>query len=319
MILNACVFNPLFLLVFKMGIVGSGFSMVLSQGLPGLFLLLMFFRGKFTVKPTLKGMVSKPVPETLRALKTGSAALVSALSASLPSLFFQKFIGAGCENEEVFNVMMSLYNAYSRIYQFAIALFLACTSAFLPAASYAYAGGMYKRVLILFLHMWWMITAVALITEAVMFGFPDQVASLFSSNDLFVKRFKECMPPYWATCFACSWQYVGTIFLQALQWNMSAFIASFFTQMVMWPVCSFVMYFTKPDDEVRLFWAAAESDLSSLVTYVPLTIAALYSLVKKIREGELTVPVAELENIGPEEVEPPKPKERFEDEKIPEL
>ena len=320
MVLNACVFNPLFLLVFKLGILGSGLSMVLSQGLPGLFLLLMFFRGKFTVNPTLKGLVSKPIPETYKALKTGVSALVSALSASLPSLFFQKFIGAGCESEEVFNVMMSLYNAYSRIYQFAIAVFLALTSAFLPAASYAYSSGQYKRVLILFVHMWWTITAVALATEAAMFGFPDQIASVFSSKEFFRQRFRDCMPKYWATCFACSWQYVATILLQAIQWNFSAFFVSFTTQIVMWPVFSFIMYFTKPDDEVRLFWAAAENDLTSLSLCIPFTVVALRSIFKKQREQELTVPVAELETIVTDDPIPANPpKEHFEDEKIAEL
>ena len=326
MLLNACVFNPMFLLGFKVGIIGSGFSIVLSQGLPAIVLLVMFFVGKFTVKPTWKGLLSKPIPETRQALKTGSAALISAVSATLPSIFFQKFIGAGCENEEVFNVMMSMYNSYNRIYQLVVAVYLALTSGYLPSTSYAYSGKRYGRVLKLTLHLFWLVTVIAAVVETVLFSFPDEIAGIFSSKPLFVERFKACMPKYWASNFACSWQYVATVMLQAIQWSVSAFTVSFFTQIVMWPVFSCVLYFTKKDDEVRLFYAVLGNDLASIAFAAPFVILALRSVIRLRRQhdGDITTrPVGELDEIShvqePEDKQHTRKKEVLEDAKIAEL
>lgn len=327
MVLNACVFNPLFLLGLKVGIIGSGLSIVLSQGLPAIVLLIMFFMGKFTVKPTLKGLISKPIPETKQALKTGTAALVSAVSATLPSIFFQKFIGAGCESEEVFNVMMSMYNAYNRIYQFVVAVYLALTSGFLPSTSYAYAGKRYGRVLKLLGHLFWLVTVVAIVVEILMFSLPDEIAGLFSSKPLFKERWKACMPKYWATNFACSWQYVATIFLQSIQWSASAFIVSFVTQILMWPAFSCLFYFTKKDDEVRLFYAVMGNDLASIAFALPFVIMALRSIIK-LKNGSdvdldtMTRPVGQLdhsESVEPVGDAPQKAHEPLEDSKIAEL
>jgi Na+-driven multidrug efflux pump len=298
MILNAAVFCPLFLLGVKTGIRGASLSIVCSQLIPAAGLLWAFFKGKFTTTPTFGMFLKKPIPETWSAVKTGFSALVSAISSSFPALLFVKFMGNACETPEIFNTMLAMHNAYNRIYQVAIAVFLALMSGLLPAASYAYAAGRYKRVIHLLIHGTWTITVVALLFEVFVFTIPDVISSAFSADPLFKERFRECLVAFWAALFACSWQYAVTALLQACKWQISAFVTAVVTQLLMWPACSIFFYLTNKESETRLFFACMGNDVLSAVAATPFLVVCLRHLVKLINSERTTAAETTVDEVG---------------------
>jgi Na+-driven multidrug efflux pump len=68
---NMIIFNPLFLLVFKWETVGAATATVASELIPSIALFVLFFRGKFGVKPDVRGLLKKFSPETMPALCVG--------------------------------------------------------------------------------------------------------------------------------------------------------------------------------------------------------------------------------------------------------
>ncbi|EAY03032.1 hypothetical protein TVAG_143320 [Trichomonas vaginalis G3] len=51
------VLNPIFLGVFKFGVMGPAISTIIADGVPGILLTILFFSGKFGVKPKLSGFL----------------------------------------------------------------------------------------------------------------------------------------------------------------------------------------------------------------------------------------------------------------------
>ena len=275
MVLNAAVFNPLFLMGFKnVGIRGSALSVVFSQLVPTIGLMAAFYSGKFTTKPKLRDLWKRPIPETWNAVKTGASALLTAVSGSFPGMFFQKFMGDACESQEIFNNMMSMYNAYNRIIQIVIALFMAFTSGYLPAASYAFTSLKMKRVMRLTFHCFWLVIGLAVAVQIIVFTAHEPIAKIFSSNSIFLDRFQQCLIPFWCTVCVNSLDFPVTALLQATQWHKTVFVVSIITQLLTWPVCSVVMKFAFPGDEVNLFYAFVLNDGISGLLCIPLVVLA---------------------------------------------
>lgn len=279
LILNAGVFNPLYILGCKLGIRGAALSQICSQFVPGIFLFIFMFREKFTSQPKFNMFLKKPSPELWQTLKIGLPSLVGAVSATLPSIVFQKCIASSCGSEHEFNIMMALYNAYNRIYQIAIALFMAATSGFLPSGSFAFAAKRKRRVLFLFAHTSWLVIGTAAILTILLYSANKPIAKIFSKDELFIERFWKCTLPYWTTCPLCSLQYIITALLQVCERPVWAFIGSFVTQIAMWPAMAIAFYFTNKHNVVRLFFACMSNDVcSAIVLLVPL-IPTLHSLI----------------------------------------
>ena len=284
LILHSGVFSPIFLLGIKTGIMGSSLALICAQFISGLVIFICFFAGKFTTKPKFGMFLNKFSPETWPTLKIGLPSLVGAVSATLPSIFFQKFIGSSCGSEYEFNIMMSMYNSYNRIYQIMIALYQAVTSGFLPAASFAFAANRPRRVLFLLMHTTWIVVALSFIIIFIMFVFPDAISSLFSSDPFFKERFKACLLPYWTTSTFCSLQYVATPLMQSTNHPIWAFVGSFITLLLMWPACSCLFYFTDKHNVIRLFYAVMSNDLLSCAILTPFCVLTLKPMVCPSKE-----------------------------------
>ncbi|OHT05999.1 Na+ driven multidrug efflux pump [Tritrichomonas foetus] len=65
LVANMCVLDPILLLAAKTDIWGASFAQAISEAVPGILLLILYFMGKFGVKPKLKQLFSKFSPHTL--------------------------------------------------------------------------------------------------------------------------------------------------------------------------------------------------------------------------------------------------------------
>lgn len=157
-VMNMCIFCPLFLLVLHLSTFGAALATVFSEAIPGIVLFILYFSGKFGVKPKLNGLFKKFSPHTWPALSVGVSQLAANCSRSLPSLLQRKFMGLICQNAKTmsFNDAMAGFNAVIRIYGISDSVRLAISMALLPTASYSNSAGLYNRFLLLCFHAGWL-------------------------------------------------------------------------------------------------------------------------------------------------------------------
>ena len=174
-----CALNPLFLGVFKIGISGPSYSTIIADGVPGITLVILYFCGKFGVKPKLSGFLKPFSPHTWQALGVGSSMLISQISLCLPGIIVRKLIGLSVANSNEYDLAMAGFNVLCRYYNVTNCVVISLATGYIAAASYAYAAENYKRYLKLSLHLNWVSVFWCLITSIIAISIPRQISMIF--------------------------------------------------------------------------------------------------------------------------------------------
>ena len=183
--LNGLALDPLLLFAFKSSIIGVSIATVLSEIIPGAIIFILYYCGKFGVKPLWSQFCRKFSPRTTTALRVGLSQLIAQLSISIPSILVRKLMGKslGAEYEDA----LAGLNCSMRITGVSMAVMAGITGGYVPAAAYAYAAKKYKRVLWLTFHSVWMCMAWGLLVGILVWTIPDKLALIFSSSEGYMK------------------------------------------------------------------------------------------------------------------------------------
>jgi Na+-driven multidrug efflux pump len=268
----------------KLGVQGAAISVILSQAFPAILMLALYYFGKFTVKPKLRDLFRWPLRETPHSLAIGLPSLLSSLAGTIPVILFQKYLGESTSDKHEYDEMIKLYNAFSRLYNVAMSLYLAICMGLLPAGSYAFSSRDYSRTGRLIFHAWWILGVLGLCATFFMNVLSDFIARLFSRDGLFVTRFRECVIRYWSTTTFIAWEMLGTCILQVVNRPVPALICTVIGQICFFPMVSSIFFFTNRHDPVRLFFAAMANDPSACTITWMFVIPGLWNLRKRFRE-----------------------------------
>jgi Na+-driven multidrug efflux pump len=118
---------------------------------------VLYFRGKFGVKPDWRGLLKRFSPHTMPAIRVGLSQLVMNLARSVPSIFLRKFMGMCAENNDAatFDDAVMGFNGVIRIFGLTDGFRLAISMGMLPAVSYANAARRVEKVFSLIWHACW--------------------------------------------------------------------------------------------------------------------------------------------------------------------
>lgn len=262
--LNMVLFNPIFLFVFKTGIIGASSATVLSEFIPGIIILILFYCHKFGVKPELKQLLKKFSPNTWLALKVGTSSLIAQLSICVPSIMVRKYIGMACNNDpQSFADAMAGFNAAIRICNLTHSIFNAISQAFIPAASYAFAAKRYKRYLKLTVHIFWLMLSWGAVTCILTWAIPRTLSKMFSTGEGYLK-YAEKMVAYNNALGPISGVKLNAqSMLQAIQMGPRATILSFINNFVTIVFLVLALYYSNPHDGARIIWCYPLSHLMS--------------------------------------------------------
>jgi Na+-driven multidrug efflux pump len=122
---------------------GVGVAAVISKVVPAFILLVMYYMQRFGVKPAVGQLLRKFSPRTIPALKVGTSQLIANLSGFIPLITVRKYIGMATGDD--FDNAMAGFNTCIRYNSLTVAFFQRISMGFIPAASYAYAAGRYRR------------------------------------------------------------------------------------------------------------------------------------------------------------------------------
>ena len=280
------LFETLFLFVFHTGIIGAGFATVIGDAVPGVVLIVLYFTGRFTIKPNWRGLFRKFSHHTGPALKVGISQLVSNLSLSLPGIAIRKLIGASVTQEE-YNDCFAGFTVIYRYSYITNCINIAVAMGYIPAASYAYASHQYKRFLKLTLYSSLIAFAWSALTNIISWGIPREISKIFGSGESFL---------YWGSHMLQYGNGVGCIqffriisqgCLQALQLGGQAMFITLTSQLLAIIGFAFLLYYTDRHNAIRIMWTYPLSYAFGLILGTIVLIKPFRKLWRLYKEEEM--------------------------------
>jgi Na+-driven multidrug efflux pump len=301
LILNMCALNPLFLLVFKWDTIGAAMATIVSELIPAIVLTVLYFRGRFGVKPDWRGLFKRFSPDTLPAVRIGISQLIMQISRSVPSILTRKYMGLCAEHnpDASFQDAVSGFNAVVRIYTIAESVRYAVSMGMLPAISYAFTSNQPTRIFWIIFHASWIdfvwggSTCIATAFAA------RYIAMSISTSEAYLKWATPMMKVMnWEAPYAWIRNIVQTT-LQGLQYGLTATVYSFCSTFFAMVGAVMLMYYTNNADFVRLMYSYPITSAFSVVVGAFVIILPLRRLKKppQPEEGVVLEEVIDNEDI----------------------
>ncbi|OHS99003.1 MatE family protein [Tritrichomonas foetus] len=297
-VLNMLVLHPLFLLAFKMGINGASYATIISEILPSIIFLGLYYGKKFTVVPKFSQLFKKFGPHSLPSLKVGFSQLIAQLSICIPCVLVRKYVGMTINNEKIFTDAMAGLNSAYRINNLSIAVYMAVAQAFIPAASYAYAAKKYRRFLRLMIHSIWINFAWGCYTMVFTFSIPKQLAKILASGDGYLQWAEPMIRIINSLAPVAGIRMNSQSACQALQLGTRATILSFLNNFVSICLYTLLLYYTDKTDGKRIIWCYPLTYATSIVFSIIMLWKPLSNIIKLAKEEKEMEENKELENIS---------------------
>jgi Na+-driven multidrug efflux pump len=265
-ILNMALFDPLFMGAFKLKMKGAAYSTICSDGLMMLVFGILFLIGKFDTKMTLKNFLSRPIRESLGALKVGLTQFISHICFSLPSFFSRKYIEIGATKMGKYTEILAALNPVMRMWYLPGSYAVALSVCVLPAMSYAKGANNNKRVKSLL--KWGIIMSIiwCAITEALIICFGNYIAMIFGKDEEFIKLTWKMLIITYSAAFLMGVEMICASFLQSLKYATLAIVLSILTRFLPVPMFGSIFFFTNPSRDVfRTLLMYPASDIFSCI------------------------------------------------------
>ena len=279
--LNMACLDPLFLIVFKTPIWGASLASIISSFLPMIILMTLIFKGKFTVKPTFRMFFNKFSKETKSALILGLSTLAQLLSANLPDIMMQKWLGNAGRAIGQYNEVISAWNVIVRVYTFIVCVNNGIAQGLLPSTSFAFGAKRLKRFRNLVFHALWIGTIWNTLWEIIVITCSRKIAKIWLNDEKFLDLAQHFFLNGLCTVFFLMIKYATITSLQACKKVFISIILSILSMLIPVPLFSTILYYTDKDNPPRLFLAFAITDCISFVISFCVSLVSLRFLCKR--------------------------------------
>lgn len=253
--LNMLLFDPVFLYFTDLSVGGAAIATILSDSIPAVTLFIMYFTGRFSIKPKFSQFFKKFSPHTLPAIKVGFSALIAQLSMSVPGILIQWYIGNSAQSHFEYSCVLSGNTVVFRIAMLTVSVMIAFNSGYLPCAAYAYAAKKYKRWIRLSIHLTWINFAWGTFCSILIVSIPVWISKLFVSEQTEL-YFASTMLFNGCCGFCVAWiRNNAQVMLQSLQKGLLSTFLSLTTQMILLVIFSTIMYLTNKHNAPRIEWS----------------------------------------------------------------
>lgn len=260
LIMNMICLDPLFLLGFKTSIWGASLASIVASTVPMIILMILIFRGKFDVKPSLSMFCRKFSPETWQALKVGISTLIEFLSANLPILVIQKYLGEAGNAIGEYNEILSVWSLLIRLYMFVICICNGLSQGLLPCASFAFGAKRIRRLRDLALHAFWVGTLWLILCTVVIITNAANIGGIWLKEEKFRYWSHKLLSNSLYTIPTAMIRFVSCTALQATTQVFHATLQSVITMLIPIPVFSTIMFFAFDKDPVKIIQAFLIND-----------------------------------------------------------
>ena len=278
---SAGALSPLFLYVFKMGVMATSLATVLADAIPGVILAICYFQGVFGVKPKWKQLCKPFSRHIWSALSVGVSQLFANLALAIPSIPIRELLRRTVDSDAEYDLTMSGFTVAARIVNLQIAVDVALCTGYLAAASYANAARLYTRFLWLTFHCMWLTFAWGAVTSALGIAIPRQISTIFGSGEGFLYYASSMLRESCYLGFLMFIRFCIQSMLQALQRGVRAMIVSLTGNFAGTLIGQFALfYISQNPTPPLLMWSWGISYIFSLVIGVPLVIGPVINIFK---------------------------------------
>jgi Na+-driven multidrug efflux pump len=289
LVANMAVFDPLFLVAFKLPMWGASLATIMSEGIPGIVLTILICCGKLSLVTNGKMLISKPSRETWEALQLGLSSLTAQLAGTFPVVLMQKYINMAATSIGEYDTVIAARAVTQRLCQLVEGACSGFSFGLLPCAAFAYGANRLNRVFWLAVHALWMCTGLSTALSVILIFAPGTVAKLWNSDPTFVRWCKKMIPiPVYAVP-AIGFQYLAPVLLQSMQRVRASVILSTFTMLISVPIFATILYFTKKDDPSRILWSWPINDGWAIVMGCAYLIRPIRELLAVPKDEDLVL------------------------------
>lgn len=283
---NMFVLSPIFIFVCNLGLLGAGLANVISELIPAIVLLALYFTGYFAMKPKFIQLKNKFSPLTTSALKASLSQGIANLGLSVPAIIIRKLIGKSGITIENYNNQIAAFHLMNRYCMLTNTVNMGFNSGYLPPASYAYCSQNYKRWLLLTFHVNWLTFAWSSLSAILTWSIPGEIARMFSSDEGYLYWAKPMLRNANALGFLVFARYsVGTM-LKSLGCGIEAAILGTIVHLLAIIGFSLMLYYTDKQNTLRIMYAYPLSYAFGFVLVVACMIPHIVRIYRLWKEQE---------------------------------
>ena len=284
---------PFLLFGLNCGICSASVSTVCADAVPGIMLMILYFKGKFGIKPKGKQLLKPFSKNTWPALVVGLSQLVSNLSGCIPGIPIRNLIGRSCATDREYDLAMSGFNVCCRVYSFAVCICIAVTTGFIPPASYAHASNNDRRFLRLSFHAAWINFTWSCIVTTLALSIPKQISLIFGHGSDYLSYSVPILRNSNYTGFLRWVQFNSQAMLQALQRGWQAMVVSLLSNFAGYLIFAYILFYTDKHNVIRLMYLYTCTIAFGAVVGVCLLV---YPMLKLYRKSKIQRAQMEQEN-----------------------
>ncbi|KAK8894992.1 hypothetical protein M9Y10_023434 [Tritrichomonas musculus] len=280
-LMNALVFVPLIVKVFKTSGWGASVGNLISNLIPCLALFICLFTKRFIVQPEMKMFIKPFNKHSFRAIQVSIGQLFSQLANSIPMLLMTEMIEEAGERISLYNSVLKSWNVVVRSWGLMISICNGMNQGYLPPASFAYASSKFRRLWQLSLIVICLGTGITLIIAIIIECLPKNYAKLWNKELEYVDNTKKMIILTFATVYLNQIITTTTVMLQAVKKAIASIICALLTMILPLPIACFILYKTKKNDPVRLMYSFIIHDLFSLIVVIIIIVWQLRFIFKE--------------------------------------
>lgn len=275
---------PLLLFGLNAGICSASVSTVCADAIPGIILVILYFRGKFGIKPHWRQLFKPFSKHTWPALVVGLSQLVSNLSGCIPGIPIRNLIGRSCGDDHIYDLAMASFNVCCRVFQFGSCICIAVTTGFIPPASYAHAANNDRRYLRLSVHAAWINLIWSILITILALAIPREISMIFGSGEEYLEYSVPILRNSNYLGVFRSVQFNSQAMLQALQYGVHAMIVSMMSNFVGFLMFAYILFYTDQHNVKRLMYLYTCTTGFGTVVGLALLSWPLWKIYKKSKE-----------------------------------
>jgi Na+-driven multidrug efflux pump len=280
-----CIVNPILCFAVKVPLWSLGFSYVSGQVVLAIVLFVMFFMGKYSIKPTFGMFLKKPSEFLGETIGKSAQYVIFIFAGVIPPFFLLKFLINSAVDvgipattaSQIFTTFIHPYNIIGTLGQGFMA-------GFPSSAAYAYNAKLYKRVFQLLFKSQIVPLSVMAVLIIIVLAIPAKIQSIWVEDESILQYSHNIRPPFYTEIIYSVFEALnglliatGHSFLGALP-NAVLFISRL--------GAVFLIHYTNRSNPWALFYSMPISDICSLLTAVLGAITPIKFMWNQIKEKE---------------------------------
>lgn len=283
-LMNAFIFVPLIVKVFKASGWGASIGNLISNLIPCLALFICLFTKRFIVQPKMNMFIKPFNRHSIRALQVSIGQLFSQLANSIPMLLMTEMVEEAGESISLYNSVLKSWNVVARSWGLMISICNGMNQGYLPPASFAFASNRFKRLRVLSLTVIVFGTVITLLIAIVIECLPKNYVKLWNKDTDYIENTKKMIVLSFATVYLNQIITTTTVMLQAVKKAVASVICAIVTMLLPLPIACLILYLTKKNDPVRLMYSFIAHDLFALVVVTVVIVWKLRFIFQESKE-----------------------------------